>query len=69
MIFAKRLETPGHTRQFTVERSIKSGWIAREQEDAAIHTNLIHDWSRVELAIALFELKALELQREGWLES
>ena len=68
MIFAKRLATEGHTRELTIERSITSGWIAREHDDSAIRTSLFHDWRRVELAIAIFEIKALALQDEGWLE-
>ena len=67
MIFTKRLASEGHTRQLTIERSI-SGWIAREHDDSAIRTSLFHDWQRVELAIAIFEMKALALQDEGWLE-
>lgn len=68
MIFAKRLATEGHSRQLTIERS-QSGWIAREHDDSAIRTSLLHDWQRVELAIAIFEIKALALQNEGWLET
>jgi hypothetical protein len=67
MIFTKRLATEGHSRQLTIERSI-SGWIAREHDDSAIRTSLLHDWRRVELAIAIFEIKALALQDQGWLE-
>jgi hypothetical protein len=69
MIFIKRLATEGHSRQLTIERSLTSGWVAREQEDAAIHTSVIRDWRRVEAAIALFELKASALRNEGWLET
>jgi hypothetical protein len=68
MIFTKRLATEGHSRQLTIERSITSGWIAREHDDSAIRTSLLHDWRRVELAIAIFEIKALALQDQGWLE-
>ena len=68
MIFTKRLANEGHTRQLTIERGITEGWIAREHDDSAIRTSRLHDWRRVELAIALFEIKALRLQDEGWLE-
>lgn len=68
MIFEKRLAASGHTRQFTIERSIHTGWIAREQNDTAIRTSLIHDWRRVESTMALFEMKALALRNEGWSE-
>jgi hypothetical protein len=68
MIFKKRLATDGHSRQLTIERSMTSGWIAREHDDSGIRTSLLHDWRRVELAIAIFEIKALALQDQGWLE-
>jgi hypothetical protein len=68
MIFTKRLATQGHSRQLTIERSITSGWIAREHDDSDIRTSLLHDWQQVEMAIALFQLKALALQNEGWSE-
>ena len=68
MIFTKRLASDGHSRQLTIERSRTSGWIAREHDDSAIRTSLLHDWRRVELAIAIFEIKALALQDQGWLE-
>jgi hypothetical protein len=69
MIFAKRLATEGHSRQFTIERSITSGWIAREHDDSDIRTSVFHNWQQVEMAIALFELKALALQNQGWSET
>jgi hypothetical protein len=68
MIFTKRLAIVGHSRQFTIERNIKSGWIAREHDDSVIRTSLFRDWRQVEMAIALFELKALALQNQGWSE-
>jgi hypothetical protein len=68
MIFKKRLATDGQSRQLTIERSTTSGWIAREHDDSGIRTSLLHDWRRVELAIAIFEIKALALQDQGWLE-
>jgi hypothetical protein len=66
MIFWRRLGSQGSTHQFSIEHSPQSGWIAREQHDTSIHTNLIHDWRRVELAMVIFELKASELRRQGW---
>ena len=68
MIFTKRLTGQGHSRELTIEQNITSGWIAREHEDSAIRTSLFHDWRQVEMAIALFELKALALQNQGWAE-
>ena len=69
MIFTKRLAGEGHSRQLTIERSITSGWIAREHEDSDIRTSLLRDWRQVEMVIALFELKALALQNQGWSET
>jgi hypothetical protein len=68
MIFAKRLAAEGHTRLFTIEHHVASGWIAREQDDRATRTSLIRDWRHVEATMALFELKASALRNEGWLE-
>jgi len=67
MIFKKRLATTGHSRELTIERSL-TGWIARELEDSATRTSLLSDWRKVERAIAVFELKALALQDQGWSE-
>jgi hypothetical protein len=67
MIFKKRLTTTGHSRELTIERSL-SCWIAREHDDTDIRTSLLRDWRQVERAIAVFELKALALQDQGWSE-
>lgn len=69
MIFAKRLAGQGQTRQFTIEHSSRFGWIAREQDETATRTSLIHDWRRVELAMLLFEMKAATLRSQGWMET
>ena len=68
MIFAKRLAAQGHIRLFTIEHNVRCGWVAREQDEAVIRTSMIRDWRHVEATIALFELKALALRNEGWLE-
>ena len=68
MIFTKHLATEGQTRLFTIEHSTRSGWIAREHRNDAVHTSLIHDWRRVEATMALFQLKVIALQNEGWSE-
>lgn len=68
MIFAKRLADRGHVRLFTIEHSLTSGWVAREQEEGTTRTSMIRDWRHVEATIALFELKASALRNEGWLE-
>jgi hypothetical protein len=68
MIFRKRFSTHGQTRQFTIEHSA-AGWVAREElGDTSTRTSVIHDWSRVETTMALFELKASALRDEGWSE-
>ena len=68
MIFAKRLSGQGHTRTFTIEHSVASGWVACERDDRATRTSMIRDWRHVEAIIVLFELKASALRNEGWLE-
>jgi hypothetical protein len=68
MIFAKRLTGQVHTRVFTIEHHAASGWVAREQDEAATHTSMIRDWRQVEATMALFELKASALRSKGWLE-
>ena len=68
MIFVKRLAAQGHTRSFTIEHHVASGWVAREQDERATHTSIIRDWRHVEATMALFELKASALRNEGWLE-
>ena len=67
MIFTKRLAGQGHTRAFTIEH-VKSGWVAREQDDNSTRVSVIRDWSHVEATMALFELKASVLRSEGWSE-
>ena len=70
MIFARRLKNEGHTRQFTIERSSSSGWVAREgDEGASAKTSNIRDWHQVEATIALFQMKASALKDEGWAEA
>ena len=69
MIFTKRLAAEGQTRQFTIEHSSRFGWIAREQDETKTRTSLIHDWRRVEMAMAVFEMKAAALRSQGWMET
>jgi|SoiMethySBSTD1v2_1073268.scaffolds.fasta_scaffold4970527_2 hypothetical protein len=68
MIFVKRLAGQGHTRLFTIEHDVASGWVAREQDEGATRTSIMRDWRHVEAMMALFELKASALRNEGWLE-
>ena len=69
MIFTRRLAARGQTRQFTIEHSDGSGWIAREQDGRATTLTNMRDWRRVELQMILFEMKASALLSEGWLET
>lgn len=69
MIFVKHLSSEGQTRQFTIERGARTGWIASERDgQSAPKTSVIRDWRQVEAAMALFERKASELRSEGWTE-
>lgn len=69
MIFAKQLAGDGHTRQFTIERGPRAGWVACEGDGrSAPKMSTIRDWRQVEAAIALFEHKASALRSEGWTE-
>ena len=69
MIFEKQLAADGQTRQFTIERGARAGWIACERNGrAATKTSVIRDWRQVEATIALFERKASQLRSEGWTE-
>jgi hypothetical protein len=68
MIFIKRLRSEGQTRAFKVERNLE-GWAVREEENnRTVKLVHCHDWHRVERLMALFELKASELQQDGWRE-
>lgn len=69
MIFARRFRSAGHTRDFLVQIGPELGWEVREEEDnRVIKRTRIHDWHRVEQAIALFAIEATRLERDGWVE-
>jgi hypothetical protein len=69
MIFDKQLAADGQTRQFTIERGARTGWVAWERDGGSTpKMSVIRDWRQVEAAIALFEHKAFELRSEGWTE-
>jgi hypothetical protein len=68
MIFIRRFSSEGQTRVFLVARDL-DGWAAREEENnRTIKVVHCQDWHRVERLIALFDLKASELQQDGWRE-
>jgi hypothetical protein len=69
MIFARRFGSKGRTLGFSVERNTLAGWEVREEEnDRVVKVVRCHDWHRVESMVALFQLKASELQQDGWQE-
>ena len=69
MSLDRHLNSHGHVHRFVVTRDLE-GWEVREEKDSAVLRRAHReDWHRVERDIRLFELRALELQREGWIES
>ena len=59
----------GHVHRFVVTHNLE-GWDVREEEDSAVLLRAhLEDWHRVERDIQLFEIRALGLKREGWIES
>lgn len=70
MIFAKRLCSAGHSRQFLIVNAAPQGWEAREEEDDhVIRCTRLTDWHRVEQAILRFGILAVELEQAGWIET
>jgi hypothetical protein len=55
--------------RFVVKRDA-GGWEVSEEEDSAV-LRRVHrkDWHRVERDVRLFEISALALKREGWIEN
>jgi hypothetical protein len=56
-------------QRFVVTRDA-GGWEVSEEEDSAV-LRRVHrkEWHRVERDIHLFEISALTLKREGWIEN
>jgi hypothetical protein len=68
MIFTKRFTKTGHTWQCCVQADPK-GWIVREESDGLpVTVASSRNWSRIEMRMALFDLKAAELADSGWRE-
>jgi len=69
MSLDRHLNSCGHVHRFVVTRDIE-GWEVREEKDSAIlrraHRN---DWHRVERDMQLFEIRALALKSDGWIEN
>lgn len=69
MIFARRFGSNGRTLGFSVDRDAEAGWEVRQEEDnRVVKVTHCHDWHRVESMMALFQLKASELEQDGWQE-
>lgn len=69
MIFSKRLRSEDHIRAFVVCEAGGQGWEVREEEDdRVIRHTWVHHWHRVENAMMLFALQAVQLERAGWVE-
>ena len=69
MIFSKRLRSQEHVKAFVVDEAGERGWEVRKEEDHRIvKRTWMHDWHRVENAMARFALEATQLQRAGWVE-
>jgi hypothetical protein len=69
MIFAKRLFSDGHTREFVVDHANEHGWEVREATDNhVVRRAWLHDWHRVECTMTKFAIEATELERHGWIE-
>lgn len=69
MIFSRRLRSEDHVREFVVGEADDRGWEVREEEDhRVVKRTRMHDWHRVESAMAKFAIQALQLQRAGWVE-
>jgi hypothetical protein len=69
MSLDRQLNRRGHVHRLIVTNDLE-GWEVREEEDASVQ-RLTHraDWHRVETDMQLFEIRALALKREGWIES
>jgi len=69
MSFDRHLTGHGHFYRFVVTKD-PAGWEVREEEDTAVLRRAHReDWHRVERDIQLFEMRALALKREGWIEN
>ena len=68
MSLDRHLISNGHVRRFVVTSDLE-GWEVREEEDSAVLRRAHRDdWHRVERDVRLFEIKALALKRDGWIE-
>ena len=69
MIFAKRLRSHDHVKQFVIDDSNDFGWEVREEvDDHIVKRTWMRDWHRVENAMMRFALEAGQLRQAGWVE-
>jgi hypothetical protein len=69
MSLDRRLNNQEHVHRFVVTRDV-GGWEVREEKDSAVLRRAHRqDWHCVERDINLFEITALALKREGWIEN
>ena len=68
MIFAKRLTKSEHVWQCCIQADT-GGWSIREESDGLpVTVASSRNWSRIEMRMALFDLKAVSLADNGWSE-
>jgi len=69
MWLERQFNNHGRVHRFVVTND-GDGWAVREEEDSAVLRHTVRqDWHRVELDIRLFELRALALKGDGWIEN
>ena len=69
MIFARRLFSGGHTREFVVQAANEKGWEVRKAEDnRVVKRSWLHDWHQVENTMLRFGMEVTQLERDGWIE-
>jgi len=69
MTLDRHLVSHGHFHRFIVTSAL-GGWEVREEKDFAVLRRAHRqDWHRVESDIHLFEIRALALKCEGWVEN
>jgi hypothetical protein len=58
-----------HVHRFVVTADV-GGWEVREEEDSTVVRRMHReDWHRVERDVQLFEIRAITLKREGWIDN
>ena len=69
MSLERQFTNQGRVYRFVVTNDLE-GWEVREEEDSSVLRRARRqDWHRVERDIHLFEIRALALKGEGWIEN